>query len=471
MLELLILSNYLLFLYYFLSNMIYLGLLLLALRSSRAHQERLRSVQFEKVKASPFVPTIAILVPAHNEEKTIAESVRSLLALDYPQLEVIVVNDGSQDGTLRALVREFRLLPTDVNYPAALPTRKVRGLFMSRSDPRLIVVDKEAGGSKSDAINAGLNAASSHYVCVVDADAILERDALLRMVTVILPEEGLVAAAGGIVRPVNGCRVEHGRLTEVRLAQRPLEVLQVIEYLRAFLIGREGWAYFNLLLIISGAFGVFRRDLVMRVGGYKTSAIGEDLDVVVRMHRWLRENQKEYSIRFVPDPVCWTEVPADRVILARQRARWQKGLLDVMWGNKDMLFNPRYGRIGLVAVPYQWVFELLAPVIEVVGYTTMILAAILGELSMRFFILFLLFGYAFATLLSIGSVFQEEITYRRFPHTKDVARLILYCFLEHFPYRQLQMWWRLKGLVQYIRGDMHWGRMERTGFQKAGSAA
>jgi len=464
--EFLQISNNTLFVYYLFSNLIYLGLLILAIASSAAHQRRLGSIKLERVKQSPFVPPVAMIVPAHNEAGTIAEATRSLLALDYPEFEVIVVNDGSTDGTLEALTEEFNLMQTDMLHITQVESKPVRGVYMSAKEPRLLVIDKEPGGSKADAANAALNAASSQYVCVVDADGVLEPDALLRVMAPVMTDHRRVVAAGGIVRAINGCRVEGGKLKEVRLARGPVEVIQVIEYLRAFLIGREGWAFFNMLAIISGAFGVFERDLVMKVGGYRPAAIGEDLDLVVRMHRYLLEQKKDYHISFIPDPVCWTEVPSDVRSLSRQRARWQKALIDVLWRNRDMVFNPRYGRIGMIALPYQWLFEMFAPWIEVIGYSTIALAAYLGVLSREFFIQFLLFGYLFATLISVGSVLQEEITYRRYGNWRDVARLIAFCFLEHFPYRQLHMWWRLKGTIQYFRGDFKWQPMRRVGFQK-----
>jgi len=222
-----------------------------------------------------------------------------------------------------------------------------------------------------------------------------------------------------------------------------------------------------MLMIISGAFGLFRTDLVRAIGGYRSRAIGEDLDLVVRLHRHLREKGADYYIQFVPDPVCWTEVPSDLRSLARQRSRWQKGLLDVLLSNRDMLFRPRYGRIGCLALPYLWLFELLAPVIELGGIVTIALAAWFGVLSRGFFLQFLIFGYAFATVISIGSVLQEELTYKRYSDWQDVVRLVSYCFFEHFPYRQLHMIWRLQGLWQYMRGDVVWKPMKRRGLQSA----
>jgi cellulose synthase/poly-beta-1,6-N-acetylglucosamine synthase-like glycosyltransferase len=251
------------------------------------------------------------------------------------------------------------------------------------------------------------------------------------------------------------------------LPRKSIEILQVIEYLRAFLIGREAWAGKNMLLIISGAFGVFRTDLVRAVGGYRSHAIGEDIDLVTRLHRYMRDKGQQYEIRFVPDPVCWTEAPSDLNSLRSQRSRWQKGLLDVLWPQREMLFRPRYGRIGWFALPYLWIFELFAPIIEVGGILTILLAAFSGMLSHEFFLQFLLFGYAFATVISIGSVLLEELTYKRYNDWQDVIRLVSYCFLEHFPYRQLQMLWRLQGMWQYLRGDIAWGVLQRGTLQSA----
>jgi cellulose synthase/poly-beta-1,6-N-acetylglucosamine synthase-like glycosyltransferase len=467
MIRLLDITNHVLFWYYLASNFAYLAMLLVALKTSAAHQRRLESYRLKWIADSPLAPPVTIIAPAHNEEGSIRVAVRNLLQLDYPQLEVIVVNDGSQDRTLEEIREEFHLRPVRAVYVAEVKSAPVRGLYRSGVDSRLLVVDKEPGGSKADAVNAGLNAATSPYVCVVDADSVLERDALLRIMLPILADPKRVVAVGGIIRVLNGSEIAKGNLRRVRLPRKSIEVIQVIEYLRAFLIGREAWAQGNMLMIISGAFGVFRTDLVRVVGGYRSSAIGEDFDLVARLHRRLREAKADYHIQFVPDPMCWTEVPSDLPSLGRQRARWQKGLLDVLLLTRAMLFRPRYGRIGFFALPYLWVFEFAAPVIETLGIITILLAAVLGVLSRAFFLQFLLFGYAFATVISIGSVLQEEITYKRYNDWQDVARLVSYCFLEHFPYRQLHMYWRLKGIWQYLRGDDAWRPVKRKGLQSA----
>ena len=465
MIRFLDISNHTLFWYYLASNLSYLMMLIVALKTSAAHQRRLESHRLPWIKESPMAPPITVIAPAHNEENSIRVAVRNLLELEYPELEVIVVNDGSEDGTLKEMQEEFHLRPVRAVYIPVAKSAPVRGLYRSDTDARLVVIDKEPGGSKADAVNAGLNAATSPYVCVVDADSLLERDALLRMMVPILADPKRVVAVGGIIRVLNGSEIEGGHLRRVRLPHKSIEVIQVIEYLRAFLIGREAWAQGNMLTIISGAFGMFRTDLVRAVGGYRSRAIGEDFDLVARLHRHLLEKGIDYQIRFVPDPMCWTEVPSDLKSLGRQRARWQKGLLDVLWPNRDMLFRPRYGRIGCFALPYLWLFELFAPVVEVVGIATIILAAWLGVLSREFFLQFLVFGYAFATVISMGAVLKEEITYKRYNDWQDVARLVSYCFFEHFPYRQLHMIWRLQGFWQYLRGDLVWKPMKRKGLQ------
>jgi cellulose synthase/poly-beta-1,6-N-acetylglucosamine synthase-like glycosyltransferase len=467
MIRLLDISNYVLFWYYLASNLSYLVMLIVALKTTTAHQRRLQSYRLDWFKASPLAPPITMIVPAHNEEKSIRVAVRNLLELDYPELEIIVVNDGSEDRTLDEMREEFRLRPVRTVYIPEAKCAPVRGLYRSELDGRLLIIDKESGGSKADAVNAGLNAATSPYVCVVDADSVLERDALLRIMMPIMADPKRVVAVGGIIRVLNGSVIEGGHLKRVRLPRKSIEVIQVIEYLRAFLIGREAWGQGNMLMIISGAFGVFRTDLVRAVGGYRSRAIGEDFDLVARLHRHLLEKRVGYHIDFVPDPMCWTEVPSDLQSLARQRARWQKGLLDVLWPNRDMLFRPRYGRIGFLALPHLWLFELFAPILEITGIATIVLAACLGVLSRQFFLQFLLFGYAFATVISIGAVLQEEVTYKRYNDWQDVVRLVSYCFLEHFPYRQLHMIWRLQGLWQYLRGDLSWKPLKRKGLESA----
>jgi cellulose synthase/poly-beta-1,6-N-acetylglucosamine synthase-like glycosyltransferase len=456
-------SNNTLFFFYLISNLINLILLVVAVYKNTIHRYRLASLRLEGLRLSPFTPPISLLVPARNEELCIVASIGSLLRLDYPQLEVIVVNDASTDGTMATLRESFSLHRATMVYVPEIPTAPVIAMYRSPSHPQLLVLDKKSAGCKADAINAGINAASSPYVCVVDADSILERDSLSRIMAGVISDPARVIAVGGIVRILNGSKVEGAVLKEVGLPRKHIEMLQIIEYLRAFLVGREAWAAFNLLPIISGAFGIFRRDLLLEIKGFRADAVGEDFDLVVRLHRYMRDHKIEYHINFIPDPTCWTEAPSDYESLARQRGRWHKGLLDTLWARRDMLFKTRYGAVGWIILPYMWLFECLSPVIELFGYATIVLAAMLGFLSQHFFIQFLLFGYAFATLMSVGSVLLEEMNYRRYSSWRDVAWLLFYCFFEHFPYRQLTMVWRLRGIWEYLRGDFKWHQVKRTG--------
>lgn len=463
MLRFLEISNDTFFVFYLISNLINLALLIVAIYKNTIHRYRLEGVRLEGIQSSPFTPPISLLVPARNEEICIVASVNSLLRLDYPQLEVIVVNDASNDRTMATLSENFGLKRASILYIAEIETAPVTAIYRSLAHPRLLVLDKQSAGCKADTINAGINAASSPYVCVVDADSILEKDSLSRIMAGVISDPERVVAVGGIVRILNGSIVEGAELKEVRLPRRHIEMLQVIEYLRAFLVGREAWAAFNLLPIISGAFGIFRRDLLLKIGGFRSDAVGEDFDLIVRLHRYLHDHNIDYHINFIPDPTCWTEAPSDYSSLARQRARWHKGLLDTLWSTRDMLFRKRYGRVGWIILPYMWLFECFSPVLELLGYGTIILAAVLGGLSQHFFIQFLLFGYAFATLISVGSVLLEEMNYRRYTSWREVAWLLIYCLFEHFPYRQMTMCWRLRGMWEYLRGDLSWHQVKRTG--------
>lgn len=454
---------FLLFWYYVIASASYLVLFAISFFARPSHLFRLSSVRLSSLKNSPFLAPVSIIVPARNEELTIVESVRALLDLDYPELEIIVVNDGSTDATLAALAQAYDLRGSTVLYVDEVKCGHVKGFYLSRREPRLAVVDKESKRSKADAINAGLNAATGAYVCIVDADSILEKDALLRLMAAVYTDTTNVVAAGGIVRVLNGCTVNKGTIQRVLLPHRGIEMLQVIEYLRAFLIGRDAWAKLDMLPIISGAFGLFNTKVLRQIGGLNTKAMGEDLDLVVRIHRAMLASGTKYRIAFVPDPTCWTEVPTDLRSLASQRSRWHRGLLEVLWRYRDMLFRPKYGRIGSVLMPYLWLFEALSPFAELIGLLSLLLAAVGPHANRSFLLEVLLVGYGFSVLVSIGSIVLEEMTYRRYQSTKEVATLIAYSFLD-FPFHQLHLWWRMKGTWQFLRGTGEWTSLKRERF-------
>jgi cellulose synthase/poly-beta-1,6-N-acetylglucosamine synthase-like glycosyltransferase len=448
--------------YFVVLNAIYLGFTGIAWRAITYHRHAREFSGAEEAFASPLTPPVSILLPAFNEEAGIVDSVRSLLALRFPELEVIVVNDGSTDSTLRRLAEAFELAPVRKAMRTTLLTAPLRGSYASRKHPELWVIDKENGG-KADALNAGVNAARYPYFCAVDADTMLEPDALLHVAKPILDDPDLVVATGGIVRIANGCRVEHGQVVDVALPQSRLATLQVVEYLRAFLVGRMGWSRVGSLLIISGAFGLFQRSLVAVAGGYSTTTVGEDVELVVRLHRYLRERGEAYRIQFVPDPVAWTEVPEDLGSLARQRRRWQRGLAEALWRHKRVTLNPRYGVFGLLAVPSFFLIELVGPVIELIGYPAVIAGAALGYLSVTFLVAFAVVAVLVGAVLSVSALALEEFNFRRYQRGREAARLVAMSFAENLGYRQVTTIWRVLGLVDVARRRRSWGEMQRRG--------
>jgi cellulose synthase/poly-beta-1,6-N-acetylglucosamine synthase-like glycosyltransferase len=440
-------------------------LLIIAYRQILAYRRLIANEPWRRIVQSPLTIPISIIAPAYNEEQGIVESVYSLMALEYPQHEVIVVNDGSGDRTLETLIAHFGLthIPAQVEYEIAC--RPIRGVYRSAEYPMLVVVDKENGG-KADALNAGINIAIFPLVCAIDADSVLEGGALLRVVRPFLEQPTEMIAVGGVIRIANGCRVAHGQVLEIGLPQNALAMFQSVEYLRAFLFGRSGWSALGALLLISGAFGIFKRQVVIDVGGYRHDTVGEDIELVVRMHHYLRERRVPYRIEFLPDPVCWTEAPESLRVLGRQRNRWHRGLIDTFKLHRTMVLNPRYGAIGLVAMPYAVLFELFGPVVELFGYLFVPVSYFLGFLNAPFMLLFILVAILFGSALSVASVLLDELSFRRFPKAAQLFRLIWYGFVENFGYRQLTVWWRAKAFVDYIRGNKAWGKMERKGFAK-----
>ncbi len=413
---------------------------------------------------SEFSTPISVLAPAYNEQATITASVHSLLGLNYSTMEVIVINDGSGDGTLNTMIREFGLRRSHQVYPYKIKTKPVRGIYVSDKAEwkNLIVVDKENGG-KADALNAGINVSHYPLFCAIDADSILEDSALLKVAKPFLEDERVIAV-GGIVRIANGCEIERNRIKKVRLSKKHLPIFQVVEYFRAFLSGRMGWSAINGLLIISGAFGLFRKDVVLACGGYNHDTVGEDMELVARMHWYMRENNLPYRVVFVPDPVCWTEAPETLKMLGRQRNRWHRGLLDTLLIHGSMMFKRRFGVIGLLSIPYYLFFELLGPVIETLGYVFVVFSYFFGVVDVQVLLLFFVVAIIYGMLFSVGAVLLEEISFHRYPRARDLSKLIIFAVLENFGYRQLTVLWRIKGLWDYFRGVRTWGTMQRTGF-------
>lgn len=446
-------------------NTLYLFLMVLGFFALWRNRRILTLEEQDALLRSPMLPPVAVLAPAFNEAATCRESVRAMLALHYPEHEVIVINDGSKDETLQILIDEFKLYRSGRTPDGTLPTKPIRAIYESRDPIGLVVIDKENGG-KADSLNAGINLARAPLVCAVDSDSLLEDRALLWVIQPFLEDDSTIAT-GGIIRVVNGCKVEGGRVTDVRAPRKLLPLFQAVEYLRAFLGGRVAFSYLNSLLIISGAFGVFRRDAVLEAGGYLTSTVGEDMELVVRLHRLWREKRRPYRIVFVAEPVCWTEVPESLAVLQRQRNRWQRGTVDSIGLHRRMILRPRYGAIGLFALPYFLIFEMLGPVVELIGYAVTILGLATGLISVNVAILFAVVSILFGVMLSLSAVVLEELTRRRYPSPADLARLFLAAVLENFGFRQLHTWWRTRGLIDGLRGKQGWGAMERRGWRSS----
>nr|WP_306672534.1 glycosyltransferase family 2 protein [Geothrix fuzhouensis] len=404
---------------------------------------------------------ITLVCPVHNEEAGAVASINSLISLRYPEFQVVVVNDGSTDATLARLLKAFKLQPSQRVLRELLPTQEVRGIYESAYVPNLVVVDK-ANGGKADALNCGINLARYPLVCCMDGDSLLENDALLRIARPFTDRPDMVAS-GGVVRPLNGCKVTPMGIRGIYLPGSWLARFQIVEYLRAFLFTRVGLASLDSMFIVSGAFGVFRKDVVVAAGGFETATIGEDFELVVRLHRCLREWKRPHHITLVPDPVCWTEVPEDFRGLGRQRNRWQRGLLETLWRHRSMCFNPKYGRIGLFSMPYFIFFEALAPIIEVSGYLLFAVSLLTHSVSGTFALLFFYVALLLGVLNSVVAVVLQEISGHRYQGLKAFGLLLFAAVAENFGYRQLTVWWRLKGTLDWIRGRGHWGHMKRQG--------
>ncbi len=453
-------------LFYFLSiNFIYIFLTVLSFSVLRRYLNQTKLFSKDKnLFHSSFYKPISVLVPAYNEQNTISDNVKSLLQLRYPEFEIIVVNDGSTDTTLDVLKEVYHLRRSFRPIVNNIACKNLKAVYTSPDYSNLVVVDKENGG-KADALNAGINVSRYPLVSAIDSDSILETDVMTKLVRPFLDDHRTIAV-GGIVRVANGCTIRAGEVVNIDISTNVLANFQIIEYLRAFLFGRVGWDVLNSLLIISGAFGLFLKKAIIMSGGYLHDTVGEDMELIVRMHRVMRENNLPYRITFIPEPVCWTEVPESLKILGRQRNRWQRGLIESLMAHRKMLLNKRFGIIGMLAMPFFFFFEMLGPVIELFGYIVFTISCISGFVNVKFAILFFSVAIVLGIVLSAGSLVLEELSFRKYPRYSHIALLFLYSILENFGYRQINTWWRFRGIIDYLCGKKSWGKMERKGMKK-----
>jgi len=461
--------NYYLAFYAALINIIYLLFLILS-RINVSQQERIWKCKSNRMLfKKKMLPSVSIIAPGFNEEKVIVESANSLLNLVYPDYELIVVNDGSKDNTLTVLIEYFDLKRVDYSYQKRLNTEPIRGIYKNPLYPKLIVVDKENGG-KADSLNAGIVLSNKEYFCCIDSDSILEKDALLKLASQTLDEGTETPALGGNIYPINGCKVQRGFISDVKIPRNSLARFQTMEYIRAFMSGRLGWAYINCLLIISGAFGLFRKERVIAVGGYltsnekyKTDTVGEDMELVVRITRMMHELGKKYRINYCYNANCWTEVPEALLNLKKQRYRWHRGLIEILFFHRKVLFNPRYGKMGMVSMPYYFIFEMAGPLVEVQGYLMVIAACFLGLLNWQIALLLFFTNILMGVSVSIASLMIAEKDNRYYSYG-DILILILYAVLENFGARQMFSLWRVIGYFKMFGKQQGWGIQIRKGF-------
>lgn len=447
-----------------LSFYIFIGIF--SIGETRKYLNKNANTDYRSVAASAYIPSVSILAPAYNEGATIIENVRSLLSLFYYNLEVIIINDGSKDDSLEKLIAAYELekVPFHVDY--VVPAKEVRGVYKSRNPvfKKLVVVDKVNGG-KADALNVGINISANDYIVCIDVDCILEQDSVLKMIKPFLEEtDKKVIASGGVVRIANSCEIRDGRLVKVHLPKNYFARMQSLEYIRAFILGRMAWARLNGLLLISGAFGAFDKQIAIKAGGYNHNTVGEDMELVVRMRRYMEENKIPYQVTYIPDPLCWTEAPANAKILGRQRNRWTRGTIETMKMHKVMFFNPRYRLLGMLSYLYWFFFEMLAPLIEFFGFFVFLVMSILGMIDWNMFIALLVFIACFGYMYSAFAALMEVLSYNMYRRRTDMMKLLLTALSEPFYFHPLGVWSAIKGYVDLIRKKKSWGEMTRQGF-------
>ncbi len=442
-------------------NIVYALQLPAAFLELRAHSQAEDTESAWQLLVSDVAMPISLIVPAHNEETTIVSNVRSMLSLRYPDIEIIVINDGSKDRTLEVLTEAFELHPITRAHQLTIEHAPIRQLYGSARYGRLLVIDKENGQGKADASNAGVNLARNPLFCVVDADSLLEVEALLNSVRPFMEDPRHMVAVGGAIRVLNGCTVKDGQVMDGGLPKGLLPRVQYMEYIRAFLMSRLAWSRWGMLSIVSGAFGIFRRNLAIEVGGFERNTVGEDYELVTKIHRHMRDHKLPYAMRYVPEPVCWTEAPETFKILGNQRKRWQRGALEVFFKYRHMLLNPKYGRVGMLGFTNNLIIDVIGPIAEMMGYILLPLFWLTSTLSTPFILAFMALFFVFGVFISTCTLILEEMELRRLPHARDLAMLALIAVAENFGYRQLNNVWRVIGWYEFLRKKRSWGEMAR----------
>ncbi|HEX2975508.1 MAG TPA: glycosyltransferase [Bacteroidales bacterium] len=453
---------------FILTIVIFTSYVILGIFSAIALRKYLRKnsyINYNSLVLSPLSPKISIIAPAYNESKTIIDNVRTLISLYYNNFEVIIVNDGSTDDTFTKMKEAYELEKVNYYFDYRIPCERIKGVYKSKNPSynRLTVIDKNNGG-KADSLNAGINISRSSLFVAIDADSIIEPDSILKLVKPFLEEKDKkVIGTGGVIRIVNSCDVERGHIREIHLPGKIIPRLQVLEYTRAFLLGRMAWSHLDGLMLISGAMGMFDRETVINAGGYSVKTVGEDMELVLRMRRFKADRKEKYEVTYIPDPLCWTEVPSDLKSMRKQRTRWTRGLIESLISHRKLFLNKKYGRLGMMGYPYWFFFEWLSPLIAFGGLVYTFFLIIFNALNWPFFLLLFLFVYSFAVSLSTWAVLFEEITFHKYRRKRDVLKLIATSLTEPFFY-PVHTYYAIRGNIEVMRGKKGWGKAERNGF-------
>ncbi|MVZ64022.1 sulfatase-like hydrolase/transferase [Sphingobacterium humi] len=423
---------------------------------------------YSMIAKNPNAPGFSLIAPAYNEGKTIVENVRSLLSIYYHKLEIIIVNDGSKDDSMERLIEAYDLEKVSYFIAGNLMTKEVINVYKS-SNPafrKLIVVDKKNGG-KADALNVGVNISKNEYIVCIDVDCIIEQDAILKLAKPFMEQtDKRLVACGGVIRLANNCKIENGKVTAVNLPKSWLGRSQALEYIRAFVLGRMAWSRASGLILISGAFGAFDKEIVLACGGYDHNTVGEDMELVVRMRRYMIEQDLPHRVINIPDPLCWTEVPEDKEVLKKQRNRWMRGTMETLWTHRKLMFNPKYGKLGMVSLPYWFFFEFLGPFVELCGYITFWIFVFLGIINWTFFIALYALVLLSSLLYSVYGILVDLVSRQVYSKRKDLTKLMVTAMLEPFYFHPLVVWAGVRGMIDFFLKKNGWGEMTRQGFSQ-----
>jgi cellulose synthase/poly-beta-1,6-N-acetylglucosamine synthase-like glycosyltransferase len=468
---LILLFHYLFFIYSITAIGSYIILAFISAIETKEYMRKNSFVNYKEILASNISPSISIIAPAYNESLNIVENVRSLLSSYYVNYDVIIVNDGSSDDSMDKLIKAYNLVKIDYLINEQIQTKPLRNGIYKSTNPafeKLMVIDKENGG-KADALNMGLNISNNKYVACIDVDCLLLEESLQKMIKPFLETaDAKVIAAGGVIRISNSCLVKDGKLHDVNFPEKLLEKGQILEYLRAFLLGRMAWSRLNGLLVISGAFGLFDKKIAIKVGGYDTKTVGEDMEIVVRMRGYMEEQKEKYKVAYIPDPLCWTEAPDNYKTFISQRNRWTRGTIETLRRHRKIGFNPKYNSLGLLSYPYWFFFERMAPIVEVAGLIYFGFLIALDYVRWDYSISFIILAYLFSVLFSIVAIVSEELTYHQYKKKGIGFNLIKIAFLEPFVNHPFILYAAIRGNYDYyFNKKKKWGAMTRKGMAKA----